>query len=169
MMHLSKTRGVYPCGNISDTSSLKLLKTKGLIGHAFTVCIHTENQNQVTFYPFDLHGISVLTELTIGHLHYLTDVLPQPNSQPDSVFDRDWPAIGALILESEPWSSPPLNQIKKLWVVVFHCCIAAPTFSTPPMSFHKDRLESRKTGSSFPAGFAKPVPLAVASLDSRSG
>ena len=124
MMHLSKTRGVYPCGNISDTSSLKLLKTKGLIGHAFTVCIHTENQNQVTFYPFDLHGISVLIELTIGHLHYLTDVLPQPNSQPDSVFDRDWPAIGALILESEPWSSPPLNQIKKLssGISLLHCC-----------------------------------------------
>ena len=30
----------YPCGNFSDTSSLKLLKTKGSIGHAFTVCIH---------------------------------------------------------------------------------------------------------------------------------
>ena len=26
----------YPCGNFSDTSSLKLLKTKGSIGHAFT-------------------------------------------------------------------------------------------------------------------------------------
>ncbi len=36
----------YPCGNFSDTSSLKFLKTKGSIGHAFTVCIHTENQNQ---------------------------------------------------------------------------------------------------------------------------
>ena len=30
-----------PCGNFSDTSSLKLLKTKGSIGHAFTVCIRT--------------------------------------------------------------------------------------------------------------------------------
>ncbi len=27
----------YPCGNFSDTSSLKFLKTKGSIGHAFTV------------------------------------------------------------------------------------------------------------------------------------
>jgi len=36
----------YPCGNFSDTSSLKLLETKESIGHAFTVCIHTENQNQ---------------------------------------------------------------------------------------------------------------------------
>ncbi len=160
----------YPCGNFSDTSSLKLLKTKGSIGHAFTVCIHTENQNQVSFYPFVLHEISVLIELTLGHLRYhLTDVPPQPNSQPDSVFDTDRPANGALILENEPRSSLPLNRISKktIRVVVFHFRIAAPTYSTPPMSFHKVRLESSSTGSSFPADFAKPVPLAVVSLDSR--
>ena len=100
---LSERAGCYPCGNFSDTSSLKLLKTKGSIGHAFTVCIHTENQNQVSFYPFVLHEISILIELTLGHLRYhLTDVPPQPNSQPDSVFDTDRPANGALILENEP-------------------------------------------------------------------
>ena len=77
----------YPCGNFSDTSSLKFLKTKGSIGHAFTVCIRTENQNQMSFYPFVLHEISVLTELILGHLCYrLTDVPPQPNSPPDNVF-----------------------------------------------------------------------------------
>ena len=160
----------YPCGNFSDTSSLKFERTKGSIGHAFTVCIHTENQNQVSFYPFVLHEISVLIELTLGHLRYhLTDVPPQPNSQPDSVFDTDRPANGALILENEPWSSLPLNRISKktIRVVVFHFCIAAPTYSTPPMSFHRVRLESSSTGSSFPADFAKPVPLAVVSLDSR--
>ena len=76
----------YPCGNFSDTSSLKFQKAKGSIGHAFTVCIHTENQNQVSFYPFVLHEISVLIELTLGHLCYsLTDVPPQPNSPPDVV------------------------------------------------------------------------------------
>src|ERR1700709_2165697 len=80
----------YPCGNFSDTSSLKLLKTKGSIGHAFTVCIHTENQNQMSFFPFDQHEISVLIELILGHLRYLlTDVPPQPNSPPDNVFDLD--------------------------------------------------------------------------------
>ena len=85
------------------TPSLKLLKTKGSIVHAFTVCIHTENQNQMRFYPFVLHEISVLIELTLGHLcYYLTDVPPQPNSQPDSVYDADRPANGALILEDEP-------------------------------------------------------------------
>ena len=76
----------YPCGNFSDTSSLKFKRTKGSIGHAFTVCIRTENQNQVSFYPFVLHEISVLIELTLGHLCYrLTDVPPQPNSPPDVV------------------------------------------------------------------------------------
>ena len=83
----------YPCGNFSDTSSLKLLKTKGSIGHAFTVCIRTENQNQVSIYPFVPREISVLVELTLGHLRYrLTDVPPQPNSPSDTVFNSDRPA-----------------------------------------------------------------------------
>ncbi len=42
-----------------------------------------------------------------------------------------------------------------------------PTYSTPLMSLHRARLESSSTGSSFPADSAKPVPLAVVSLDSR--
>ena len=102
-LKISERAVCYHCGNFSDTSSLKLLKTKASIGHAFTVCIHTENQNQVSFYPFVPHEISVLIELTLGHLHYhLTDVPPQPNSQPDSVFDTDRSSNGALILENEP-------------------------------------------------------------------
>ncbi len=77
----------YPCGNFSDTSSFTSRKTKGSIGHAFAVSIPTENQNQVSFYPFVLHEVSVLIELTLGHLCYrLTDVPPQPNSPPDYVF-----------------------------------------------------------------------------------
>ena len=83
----------YPCGNFSDTSSLKFKRTKGSIGHAFAVCIRTENQNQVSFYPFVLHEISVLIELTLGHLCYrLTDVPPQPNSPPDVVSRVDYRA-----------------------------------------------------------------------------
>ena len=79
----------YPCGNFSDTSSLKFSKAKGSLGHAFAVCIHTENQNQVSFYPYVLHEISVLIELTLGHLCYrLTDVPPQPNSPPDACLPR---------------------------------------------------------------------------------
>ena len=80
----------YPCGNFSDTSSLKFQGPKGSIGHDFSVRIRTENQNQASFYPFVLHEISVLIEPTLGHLRYcLTDVPPQPNSPPDCVFNLD--------------------------------------------------------------------------------
>jgi hypothetical protein len=76
----------YPCGNFSDTSSLKFVKAKGSIGHAFAVRIRTGNRNQVSFSPFGRQEISVLFELTLGHLRYrLTDVPPQPNSPPDCV------------------------------------------------------------------------------------
>ena len=76
----------YPCGNFSDTSSCNLRNPKGSIGHAFAARIRTENQRQTSFSPFSLHEISVLIELTLGHLRYhLTDVPPQPNSPPDYV------------------------------------------------------------------------------------
>jgi hypothetical protein len=42
-----------------------------------------------------------------------------------------------------------------------------PTYATPMETFLKLRLESSSTGSSFPADFAKPVPLAVGSPGSR--
>ena len=76
----------YPCGNFSDTSSCNFRKPKGSIGHDFSARIRTENQRQTSFSPFSLHEISVLIELTLGHLRYhLTDVPPQPNSPPDYV------------------------------------------------------------------------------------
>ena len=112
----------YPCGNFSDTSSLKLLKSKGSIGHAFTVCIRTENQNQVSFYPFVLQEISVLFELTLGHLRYhLTDVPPQPNSPPDNVLNSDHTKV--FNARKRPLGQLPYNLISKktMKVVVFHC------------------------------------------------
>lgn len=88
----------YPCGNFSDTSSFKFRRSKGSLGHAFTVRIRTGNQNQTSFYPSVPHEISVLVELILGHLRYLlTDVPPQPNSPPDNVFRPDRPASG-------PWN-----------------------------------------------------------------
>jgi hypothetical protein len=164
----------YPCGNFSDTSSVKFLLTKGSIGHAFAVCIHTENQNQVSFYPFILHEISVLIELTLGHLCYrLTDVPPQPNSPPDFVFrvDRQLAETNRLKTRNkQPVKVAVLcNEVSKLTprVVVFHRRIAPPTYATPLGSTHKVGLESSSTGSSCPADSSKPVPLAVVSLDSR--
>ncbi|PHT27695.1 Regulator of rDNA transcription protein 15 [Capsicum baccatum] len=87
----------YPCGNFSDTSSFEFRRSKGSLGHAFTVRIRTGNQNQTSFYPSVPHEISVLVRVILGHLRYvLTDVPPQPNSPPDNVFFPDRP-------QSEPW------------------------------------------------------------------
>ncbi|CAN7022550.1 unnamed protein product [Brassica rapa subsp. trilocularis] len=133
----------YPCGNFSDTSSFKFRRSKGSIGHAFTVRIRTENQNQTSFYPFVPHEISVLVELILGHLRYLlTDVPPQPNSPPDNVLRPDRPAEASL---------------------------GSKRRGCYPASDSRIRLESSSTGCSFPADSAKPVSLAVVSLDSRQG
>jgi hypothetical protein len=61
------------------------------------VRIHTGNQNQMSFYPFVPHEISVLIELILGHMCYLlTDVPPQPNSPPDNVLCPDRPSLSDL-------------------------------------------------------------------------
>ncbi|KAK8634418.1 hypothetical protein V6N13_022299 [Hibiscus sabdariffa] len=162
----------YPCGNFSDTSSFKFRRSKGSIGHAFTVCIRTGNQNQTSFYPFVPHEISVLVELILGHLRYLlTDVPPQPNSPPDNVFRPDRPAEADLGSKKRGCAPLRIHGISKitLKVVVFQFRPRAPTYPTPLKSFHKVGLESSSTGSSFPTDSAKPVPLAVVSLDSRQG
>ncbi|KAK8640927.1 hypothetical protein V6N13_008679 [Hibiscus sabdariffa] len=162
----------YPCSNFSDTSSFKFRRSKGSIGHAFTVRIRTGNQNQTSFYPFVPHEISVLVELILGHLHYLlTDVPPQPNSPPDNVFRLDRPAEAGLGSKKRGSAPLPIHGISKitLKVVVFQFRPRALTYPTPLKSFHKVGLESSSTGSSFPADSAKPVPLAVVSLDSRQG
>lgn len=166
-----------------------LNKTKGSIGPAFAVRIRTENQDQASICPFALREVSVLAELALGHLRYLlTDVPPQSNSPPDTV-------LGGGRVENtrgdSPRREPPepcisCHFIREMWapfssarflfhrvsketmkVVVFHRRLASPTYATPLMSLHRVRLESSSTGSSFPADFAKPVPLAVVSLDSR--
>ncbi|KAK8660481.1 hypothetical protein V6N13_051407 [Hibiscus sabdariffa] len=162
----------YPCGNFSDTSSFKFRRSKRSVGHAFTVRIRTGNQNQTSFYPFVPHAISVLVELILGQLRYLlTDVPPQPNSPPDNVFRSDRPAEANLGSKKRGCAPLPIHGISKitLKVVVFQFRLRAPTYPTPLKSFHKVELEPSSTGSSFPADSAKPVPLAVVSLDSRQG
>ena len=101
----------YPCGNFSDTSTCNCRKRKGSIGHVFTVCIHTENQNQTSFSPFRLHEISVLIELLLGHLRYhLTDVPPQPNSPPDYVFCTNQPLKRATLILKDAYASLSLTE-----------------------------------------------------------
>ncbi|XP_022728576.1 uncharacterized protein LOC111284114 [Durio zibethinus] len=158
----------YPCGNFSDTSNFKSRRTKGSIGHTFTIHIRTGNQNQMSFYPFVPHEISVLVELILGHLHYpLIDVPPQPNFPPDNVFHLDRPAAASLGSQKRGRASPPIHEISKitLKVVVFQFHLGAPTYPTLLKSFHKVGLASSLTRSFFPADSAKPVPLAVVLLD----
>ncbi|KAF7641411.1 hypothetical protein LDENG_00282140 [Lucifuga dentata] len=85
-MNASYPCASYPCGNFSDTSSLKPKKPEGSLCHAFRVCIHTENQGQASFCPSAPREVSVLPELALGHLCYrLTGVPPQSNSPPATV------------------------------------------------------------------------------------
>ena len=89
-MNAWRPQASYPCGNFSDTSCLKPSKSKGSIGHAFAVCIRTENQDQASFCPYTQRVVSVHTELTFGHLRYcFGDVPPQSNSPPGNVFDME--------------------------------------------------------------------------------
>ncbi|CAN6929613.1 unnamed protein product, partial [Brassica oleracea] len=69
-------------------------------------------------------------------------VPPQPNSPPDNVLRPDRPAEASL---------------------------GSKRRGCYPASDSRIGLESSSTGSSFPADSAKPVPLAVVSLDSRQG
>ncbi|KAG4951965.1 hypothetical protein JHK85_045832 [Glycine max] len=58
------------------------------------------------------------------------------------------------------------NVTMNTWMpqAIYPC---APTYPKLLKSFHKVELES--TGSSFPTDSAKPIPLAMVSLDSRQG
>ncbi|KAI3487176.1 hypothetical protein L1887_48950 [Cichorium endivia] len=76
----------YPCGNFSDTSSFKFRRSKGSLGHAFTVRIRTGNH----------------------------DVPPQPNSPPDNVFRPDRPAEAGLGSKKRGIAPLPIHGISKI-------------------------------------------------------
>ncbi|KAK1595428.1 hypothetical protein QYE76_018673, partial [Lolium multiflorum] len=164
----------YPCGNFSDTSSFKLRRSKGSIGHAFTVRIRTGNQNQTSFYPFVPHEISVLVELILGHLRYLlTDVPPQPNSPPDNVFRPDRPGKTGPWSQKEgtcPASDPRNNRIPLVRTSsesTVSCSGKAPEGTIPgPSPGRHAATRSRRVSSSsnpptadgFGAGTPEPSP-----------
>ncbi|CAN2059970.1 unnamed protein product [Malus fusca] len=163
----------YPCGNFSDTSSFKFRRSKGSIGHAFTVRIRTGNQNQTSFYPFVPHEISVLVELILGHLRYLlTDVPPQPNSPPDNVFRPDRPASRPLFQKEGrcPASDSRNNRIPLVRTsseLNVRCAGKAPEGTVPGLSPGRHAAAHSRRGSSssssptadgFQAGTPVPVP-----------
>ncbi|KAM3715435.1 hypothetical protein ACO02O_05531 [Dirofilaria immitis] len=101
-----------------------LINSKGSIGHAFAVCIRTGNQDQASFCPFTLREVSVLSELALGHLRYiLTDVPPQSNSPPDTVFGaKHWaeirdsqrpqgPSVSSVLIRQSDSPSPPTGPV----------------------------------------------------------
>ncbi|PWY62472.1 hypothetical protein BO70DRAFT_375504 [Aspergillus heteromorphus CBS 117.55] len=71
-----------------------------------------------------------------------------------------------VLLEISVLHESPLGHLRCGLTDWYFTGAEAPTYSTPHMSFHNVKLESSSTGSSFPADSAKPVPLAVVSLDS---
>ncbi|KAL3503778.1 hypothetical protein ACH5RR_012926, partial [Cinchona calisaya] len=166
----------YPCGNFSDTSSFKFRRSKGSLGHAFTVRIRTGNQNQTSFYPSVPHEISVLVELILGHLRYLlTDVPPQPNSPPDNVFRPDRPAEASLGSKRRGRAPPPIHGISKitLKVVVFHFRLSAPTYPTPlnriPLVRTSSESTVRRPGKAPEGAVPSPSPGRHAATRSRRG
>ena len=60
-----------------------------------------------------------------------------------------------------------MNEIASTAVVFQNC--NAPTYATTPKLLHRVGLESSSTGSTFPADYPKPAPLAVVSLKRRKG
>ncbi|KAL5132678.1 hypothetical protein HKD37_U058253 [Glycine soja] len=133
-------------------ASFKFRRTKGSIGHAFWLRIKCWKSRIKRAFTLLFHEISVLDTA----LSFNADVPPQPNSPPDNVFRPDRPAEADLGSKKRGSAPLPIHGI-------------TPTYPTPLKSFHKVGLESSSTGSSFPADSAKPVPLAVVSLDSRQG
>jgi hypothetical protein len=115
-----------PLASNSDSNS------KGSLGHTFVVAIHTENRNQMSFYPSVPHEISVLIELILGHLCYhLTDVPPQPNSPPDTVFGGSHHQSD-LQQETKTTCHVSIHRISETTsrVVVFHRCKSSHLFYT---------------------------------------
>ncbi|KAI3476236.1 hypothetical protein L1887_62194 [Cichorium endivia] len=146
----------YPCGNFSDTSSFKFRRSKGSLGHAFTVRIRTGNQNQTSFYPSVPHEISVLVELILGHLRYLlTDVPPQPNSPPDNVFRPDRPAEAGLGSKKRGIAPLPIHGISKITRI--------------PLVRTSSELAVRRPGKAPEGAVPSPSPGRLAATRSRRG
>ncbi|KAI3475938.1 hypothetical protein L1887_62555 [Cichorium endivia] len=141
----------YPCGNFSDTSSFKFRRSKGSLGHAFTVRIRTGNQNQTSFYPSVPHEISVLVELILGHLH----VPPQPNSPPDNVFRPDRPAEAGLGSKKRGIAPLPIHGISKITRI--------------PLVRTSSELAVRRPGKAPEGAVPSPSPGRHAATRSRRG
>ncbi|CAN7092453.1 unnamed protein product [Brassica rapa subsp. narinosa] len=127
-------------------------RSKGSIGHAFTVRIRTENQNQTSFYPFVPHEISVLVELILRHL------LGFPLSVP--VLSLLFDTRGKIPKEPFPVHPPADTRQSALATLEPHA--APPTvngFRTgTPKPSPQSQSFSQSYGSIFPNSLAYIVP-----------
>ena len=98
----------------------------------------TESAHKISICPSALREISVLAELILGHLCYrLTDVPPQPNSQPDKVFGQRQPKPCVMQTQSNTTSTCQVIVIYRVSetaseVVVFHGRQRLPLILHPP-------------------------------------
>jgi len=96
------------------------------------------------------------TWLCLASNHGLTKLPKQFNLSTRKVCEDRWDPADFAQLRRE-WDTS-----KKQWYFI---AAEAPTYTTSLSVFHRIKLESNSTGSSFPANSPKPVPLAVGSLD----
>ena len=95
-----------------------------MIGPSFPVCIHTENQNQFSVYPFVIHEIYVIIEITLVNLYYYLKY-GTPQKTPQLIVAPTFLIIhGEIILEPFTFDSGrmALHNISKatLGVKVVH-------------------------------------------------
>ncbi|CAL8988860.1 unnamed protein product, partial [Prunus brigantina] len=116
-----------------DTSSFKFRRSKGSIGHAFTV----------------------------RHLRYLlTDVPPRPNSPPDNVFRRIGRREAGLGSKKRGDAPPPFHGISKitLKVVVFQFRRSSHLYYTSQV-ISQSRTRVKLNGVFFPRRFCQARSL----------
>ncbi|KAG8171593.1 hypothetical protein JTE90_023998 [Oedothorax gibbosus] len=78
-----------------DTSCIKLVKSKGSIGPAFAVRIHTENQDQASFLPFCSTRVLKALPLSICYYHQRSAPGAAPGGLTPGPFQR--PATATLL------------------------------------------------------------------------
>ena len=88
--------------NFSDTSSFKSRRAKGSIGHAFTVCIRTENQNQGTHLSLLIMKVGVRSYQT--HDLGCSPVEPPLGSESDSRL-----RFRSIFYQGDPFTSQPIR------------------------------------------------------------
>ena len=171
----------YPCGNFSDTSSLKLLKSKRIDRPCFhSLYSYWKSKSNESLWPFPLHEISVLIETHLWTPALCFNRCAAPAKLPtrllsstqdhDRERQRTSPLLPSRLL---PQAMSPIVKTNPHSATSLHHWISKLTLKSggitrltllpqrlPPIlyllkSIHKVWLESSSTGSSFPADYCQ--------------